>query len=84
MMRKNWKLLEFRFVGNPRKWTVSLWKSLLSGIEFANDRYEVKLPFKENVSLVSDNYETSQNRWNTLKKKLSQNGDNLTEYNTIM
>ena len=28
-------------------------EKVLSGIEFVNDRYEVKLPFKENVSLVS-------------------------------
>ena len=44
----------------------------------------MKLPFKENVSLVSDNYETSQNRLNKLKRKLSQNRDNLTEYNNVM
>ena len=44
----------------------------------------MKLPFKENVSLVSDNYEMSQNRLNKLKKKLSQNRDNLIEYNNVM
>ena len=44
----------------------------------------MKLPFKENVSLVSDNYEMSQNRLNKLKRKLSQNRDNLTEcYNAM-
>ena len=59
-------------------------EKVLSGIEFVNDRYEVKLPFKENVSLVSDNYEMSQNRLNKLKKKLSQNRDNLIEYNNVM
>ena len=46
-------------------------EKVLSGIEFVNDRYEVKLPFKKNVSLVSDNYEMSQNRLNKLKTKLS-------------
>ena len=59
-------------------------EKVLSGIQFVNDRYEVKLPFKENVSLVSDNYQMSQNRLNKLKKKLSQNGDNLTEYDNVM
>ena len=44
----------------------------------------MKLPFKENVSLVSDNYEMSQNRLNKLKTKLSQNRDNLTEYDNVM
>ena len=34
-------------------------EKVLSGIEFVSDRYEVKLPLKENVSLVSDNYEMS-------------------------
>ena len=43
----------------------------LSGIEFVNDWYEVKLAFKENVLLVSDIYEMSQNHLNKLKKKLS-------------
>ena len=43
----------------------------LSGIEFVNDWYEVKLAFKENVLLVSDTYEMSQNHFNKLKKKLS-------------
>ena len=44
----------------------------------------MKLPFKENASLVSDNYEMSQNRLNRLKEKLSQNRDNLTEYYNVM
>ena len=44
----------------------------------------MKLPFKEDVSLVSDNYEMSQNRLNKLKTKLSQNRDNLTEYDNVM
>ena len=59
-------------------------ENVLSRIEFVNDRYEVKLTFKENVVLVSDNYEMSQNRLNKLKKKLSQNRDNFTEYNNVM
>ena len=59
-------------------------EKVLSGIEFVNDQYKVKLHFKEHVSLVSDNYEMSQNRLNKLKKKLSQNRDNLTEYNNVM
>ena len=57
---------------------------VLSGIEFVKNRYKAKLPFKENVSLVSDNFEMSQNCLNKLKKKLSQNGDNLTEYDNVM
>ena len=59
-------------------------EKVLSGIEFVNDQYKVKLHFKDDVSLVSDNYEMSQNRLNKLKKKLSQNRDNLTEYNNVM
>ena len=62
----------------------SAYKKVLSGTQFVSDRYEVKLSFKKNVSLVSDNYEMSQNRLNKLKKKLSQNRDNLIEYNTVM
>ena len=62
----------------------SAYKKVLSGTQFVSDRYEVKLSFKKNVSLVSDNYEMSQNRLNKLKKKLSQNRDNLIEYNNVM
>ena len=47
---------------------LSACEKILSGIEFVKDRYEVKLPFKENVSLISDNYEMSQSRLNKLKK----------------
>ena len=62
----------------------SAYKKVLSGTQFVSDRYEVKLSFKKNVSLVSDNYEMSQNRLNKLKTKLSQNRDNLTEcYNAM-
>ena len=62
----------------------SAYKKVLSGTQFVSDRYEVKLSFKKNVSLVSDNYEMSQNRLNKLKTKLSQNRDNLTEYDNVM
>ena len=59
-------------------------EKVLSGIEFVNNRYKVKLTFKENVSLVSGNYEMSQNLLNKLKKKLNQNGNNSTEYNIVV
>ena len=59
-------------------------EKVLPGIEFVNDEYKVKLHFKEHVSLVSHNYEMSQNRLNKLKKKSSQNRDNLTEYKSVM
>ena len=48
------------------------------------NRYKVKLPFKENISLVSDNYKMSQNHFNKLKNKLNENGDDLTEHNNVM
>ena len=44
----------------------------------------MKLPFKENISLVSDNYKMSQNHFNKLKNKLNENGDDLTEHNNLM
>ena len=59
-------------------------EKVLSGTKFVSDWYKVKLPFKENVSLISDNYQMTQNRLNKLKKKLSQNRNNLTEYNNLM
>ena len=60
--------MEFRIVRNSRKNERPACEKVLSGIEFVNNRYTVKLPFKENVSLVSDNYEINQNRLNKLKK----------------
>ena len=44
----------------------------------------MRLPLTENVSIVSDNYEMSQNRLNKLKNKSSQNGNNLTEYDNVI
>ena len=44
----------------------------------------MKLPFKGNVSSVSDNYGMSQNCVNKFKSKFSQNGDKLTEYGNVM
>lgn len=44
----------------------------------------MKLPFKENASVISENYKMSQNLLKKLKTKLSQNGDNLKEYDNIM
>ena len=40
--------------------------------EFVNNRHKVKLVFKENILLVSDNYEISQKHLNKFKNKLSQ------------
>ena len=57
----------------------SAYEKVLSGLEFVNDRYEMKLPFTENVSLASDNYKMIQNCLNELKKKLSQN-----EYDNVV
>ena len=59
-------------------------EKILSDIEFVNNRYKVILSFKGNVLLVSDNYEMTQNHVNKFKNKLSQNGDNLTEYGNVM
>ena len=59
-------------------------EKVLSGTEFVNIWYKVRLPLTENVSIVSDNYEMSQNRLNKLKNKSSQNGNNLTEYDNVI
>ena len=60
------------------------YEKVLCCIKFINDRYKEKPPFKENVLLVPDNYEMSQNRLNKLESKLRQNGANLTEYDNVM
>ena len=49
-----------------------------------NNRYEVKLPFKENQAMIEDNYNLSVKRLDNLKRRLDKKPKLLQEYNEII
>ena len=59
-------------------------ENFTSEIKFVNDRYDVKLPFKENHSVIEDNYNISKQRLKNLCKKLTEDKNLLTEYDNII
>ena len=44
----------------------------------------VKLPFKENIPFVSDDYDVSLNRLSKLKNRLSKRIDTLVKYDKVI
>ena len=59
----------------------SVYDKFESSIKIENNRYEVKLPFKNDCHLVEDNYATAVQRLKVLKKKLDKTPDTLKQYN---
>ena len=51
---------------------LSVCEKVMEDIKFENNRYVVKLPCKENIPFVSDNYGVSLNRLSKLKNRLSK------------
>ena len=49
----------------------------MEDIKFENDWYVVKLPFKENSTFLSDNYDVILNRLSKLKNRLRKSTDTL-------
>ena len=56
----------------------------MEDIKFENNRYVVKLPFKENIPFVSNNYNVSLNRLSKLKNRLSKSTDTLAKYDQVI
>ena len=46
---------------------LSVCEKVMEDIKSENNRYVVKLPFKENIPFVSDNYDVSLSRLSNLK-----------------
>ena len=44
----------------------------------------IKLPFKENIPFVSDNYNVTLNRQSKLKDRLSKSTDTLAKYDEVI
>ena len=55
----------------------SVCEKVMKDIKFENNLCVVKLPFKENILFVSDNYNVSLNRLSKLKNRLSKSTDTL-------
>ena len=53
-------------------------------ILFKNNRDEVKLPFKEDQSIIEDNYQMSLKRLEHLKCKLNKNLEPMRKYDEII
>ena len=51
----------------------SVYDKFVENIVFKDKSYEVKLPFKENQSMIEDNYNLSLKRLENLKRKLDKN-----------
>jgi len=53
-------------------------------IKFVDNRYEIKLPFKDNVSTIANNYQVSKTRLKSLWKKLGNDETLYEEYKRII
>ena len=62
----------------------SVYDKFVDKIKFKNDRYEVRLPFKEEDPFIEDNYHMSLKRLTKLKQKLSNRPKLLYEYNDVI
>ena len=53
-------------------------------IQFVDDRYEVELPFKDNVSSLANNYITAENRLKSLWRKFGKDSELYHDYKQII
>ena len=62
----------------------SVYENFLEGIEFKDSRYEVKLPFKEDMPVMEDNFNLCRKRLDNLLKKLEKDKALMAEYEKII
>ena len=67
-----------------KKNEISVYNRFISDIKFENSRYSVSLPYKENRSILPDNYQLSLNRLKNLKERLDKTPHLLNEYDKIL
>ena len=58
--------------------------SVYDCFEYINNRYEVKLPFKENIPMIENNYMNSVTRLKSLKRKLGKTPEIFAAYNMVI
>ena len=63
---------------------LSVCEKVMKDTKFDNKRYAVKLPFKESIPFVSDNYDVILNRLNKFKNRLSKSTDILAKYDKVI
>ena len=63
---------------------LSVCEKVMEDIKFENNQYVVKLPFKENILFVSDNYNFSLNGLRKLRNRLSKSTDTFAKYDKVI
>ena len=71
-----WDLDTLRILEKER----SVYEKFLDDISFHDNRYEVRLPFKEDHPMIEDNYELCKKRLSQLKKQLYNKPELKREY----
>ena len=61
----------------------SVYENFLDDISFHDNRYEVRLPFKEDHPMIEDNYELCKKCLSQLKRQLDNKLELKKEYNNI-
>ena len=61
-----------------------MYENFLHDISFHDNRYEVRLPFKEDHPMLEDNYELFKEGLSQLKKQLDCKPELKKEYNNII
>ena len=62
----------------------SVYEKIMEGIIFNNMRYEVRLLWKDEHTILPDNYELSETRLRGLMRRLKQDPQVLKEYDTVI
>ena len=85
LSRKVDRFWDLDTIGIAKKET-SVHEKFVDDIQLRDNRYEVKLPFKEDLHLMEDkdNFTMSLNRLEQLKRKLDKDSNLLKEYNDVI
>ncbi|XP_068674900.1 uncharacterized protein [Montipora foliosa] len=62
----------------------TLYNKFVNEVEFVEGRYQVRLPFKEDHDLLSDNFAVCKSRLVSLLRRLSAKPDVLRKYNDVI
>ena len=79
-LRRFWELESLGILKDEQ----SVYDTFTQQISFRQGRYEVHLPWKETHPLLPDNYELCRKRLNGLLRKLSQDPEQLHQYDAVI
>ena len=80
IMKRFWDLESLDIQGEEP----TLYERFVNSIAFINNRYQVRLPWKEHHPILPSNYEISEARLRSLLRRLWQNPEFPKEYDTII